>query len=92
VKLNEPRSTEEITAKVQLAFDACKQSIVEQFDGNSPGDFESCIWIIENLAFMALSNGTRLSREETLEFLKIFNERLQTRIRKSLPPRTGHKH
>jgi hypothetical protein len=92
VKVKEQRSIQEITAKVQLAFDACKLAIIEQFDGQSPGDYESCIWVIENLAFMALSNGCRLPREETLDYLKIFDERLQTRIKKSLPPRTGYKH
>ncbi len=92
MKINEPRSDEEITAKAQLAFDACKRALVEQFDGNSSGDYENCVWIVQNLAFMALSNGCRLSREEATDCLKIFNDRLQTQINKSLPPRNEHKH
>lgn len=79
--MTKPLRTDAESRKI-AAFEAAKAGILEQFDGTMMGDFEDVLHVVQALSFMALSNGGRLSFDQSVENLRIMNVRLTRQLSK----------
>ena len=76
-------SKDDLEAKKIRAFELARDGILEQFKGH-PNGFANVLLVIQALAFNALTNGQRLTLEESLSNLEILNTRLRRQIEENL--------
>ena len=72
-----------LEAKKIRAFELARDGILEQFK-DYPNGFVNVLLVIQALAFNALTNGQRLTLQESLDNLEVFNARLRRQIESNL--------